>query len=379
MRFIQINNSDETYTQTASGAIATHIWEVCRAARGEGIETTVLTQSAEQPSLTGGALVCTEPVRLRASRAGRLLQRAERRLFGWREARHRRHASRVVRAIEASGWERRTFMLHNDPELAVVLRDRFPKARLFHHFHNPVHCRSRFSRRFRRAVDGTFAVSAYVADQVRETYGLKSVSVVHNGVDLERFSPADRTEKKTVTLNFLGRTGIEKAPDLFLRAALRLARERLPLRIQLVGSNHWGRWESDPYQDELERLCQKLRATGAEVLQTGHLSRAEVPRALQAADVHVVPSRWEEPCALSLLEGMAAGLAIVASRTGGTAEVLGNAGRLFTKDSETELYANLRELALDRDQRLRLAKAARERAMEFTWRGVWQKFERDLF
>jgi glycosyltransferase involved in cell wall biosynthesis len=269
--------------------------------------------------------------------------------------------------------------LHNDPELAVVLRTRFPKARLFHHFHNPVRCRNRFSELFRRSVDGTFAVSAYVAHAVGKLYGLESVSVVHNGVDLERFSPVVKREARGVTLNFLGRTGIEKAPDLFLRAALRLAQENLPLRIQLVGSNHWGRWEADPFQDELAQLCERLRGAGAEVIQTGHLARDDVPRALQSADVHVVPSRWEEPCALSLLEGMAAGLAIVASRTGGTAEVLGGAGRLFAKDSESELCANLRELVLDRNERLKLAKAARERATEFTWRVAWRKFERILF
>jgi glycosyltransferase involved in cell wall biosynthesis len=263
--------------------------------------------------------------------------------------------------------------------LAVVLKTRFPKARLFHHFHNPVRCRSRFLRAFRHSVDGAFAVSGYVANTVSELYGLESVSVVHNGVDLERFSPVVQTEPRSVTLNFLGRTGIEKAPDLFLRACLRLARERLPLRIQLVGSNHWGRWESDSFQEELAQLCEKLRVTGAEVIQTGHLPREDVPRALQSADVHVVPSRWEEPCALSLLEGMAAGLAVVASKTGGTAEILGDAGRLFTKDSEAELYANLRELLLDRDERLRLGKASRQRALKFTWRGTWQKFERILF
>ena len=76
---------------------------------------------------------------------------------------------------------------------------------------------------------------------------------------------------------------------------------------------------------------------------------------------------------------MAAGLAVVASRTGGTAEVLGKAGRLFAKDSETELIAHLRELVLDDLERARIAKAARERAMGFTWLEAWRKFQRAVF
>jgi glycosyltransferase involved in cell wall biosynthesis len=379
MRIIQINNSDETYTSTASGAIATHIWEVCRAASATGVQTTVLTRAAVEPPMIGGRIFFTESPRPKLTNWTRLAQRVERRIFGWREAGHRRHAHRVAAAISRHGLGREAFMLHNDPELAVVLRQRFPRAKLFHHFHNPVECRRRFSPRFRHAVDGVFAVSSYVADSVRGIYGVESVPVVHNGVDLDRFSPAPNGGGERITLNFLGRTGIEKAPDLFLRAALKLAMEGAPLRVQLVGANHWGRWEADAFQTELGQLCESLRRAGAEVVQKGHVARADIPGTLQAADIHVLPSRWEEPCALSLLEGMAAGLAIVASRTGGTAEILGKAGRLFAKDSEAELHAHLRELVFNSSERLRLGKAARERAMGFSWSEVWRKFGRVIF
>ena len=379
MRIIQINNSDETFTPTASGAIATHIWEICRVAEATGIQTTVLTRAAEESSMVGGELLFTEPPRQRVTGWKRWAHRAERRIFGWREAGHRRHAHRVSRVIRRHGLDREIFLLHNDPELAVVLRQWFPRARLFHHFHNPVECRSRFLPAFRHAVDGVFAVSSYVAEVVRGIYGVESVSVVHNGVDLERFSPKARRAGRRITLNFLGRTGIEKAPDLFLRAALRLAMEDVPLRVQLVGANHWGRWEADAFQTKLAQLCARLRTAGAEVVQTGHVARADIPGTLEAADIHVLPSRWEEPCALSLLEGMAAGLAIVASRTGGTAEILGKAGRLFTKDSESELYAHLRQLVGDGKERERLSNAARERAMGFTWAEAWRKFARVMY
>jgi glycosyltransferase involved in cell wall biosynthesis len=379
MRIVQINNSDETFTATASGAIATHIWEVCRAAAATGTHTTVLTRAAAEPPMEGGEIFFTAPPRRQAPGLIRWARRVERRLLGWREAEHRTHSLQVVGTIKRHSLETETFLLHNDPELAVVLRERFPRARLFHHFHNPVECRSRFLTRFRHAVDGVFAVSSYVAEVVTRIYGLQSVSVVHNGVDLERFSPADRACGERITLNFLGRTGIEKAPDLFLRAALKLASEGVGLRVQLVGSNHWGRWEADAFQTELAKLCEDLRIAGAEVIQTGHVSRADVPEKLQAADIHVVPSRWEEPCALSLLEGMAAGLAVVASQTGGTAEILGRAGKLFAKNSEAELHCHLKELVSNQCERVRLAKAARERAMGFTWAEAWRKFGKTMY
>lgn len=379
MRIIQINNSDETYTPTASGAIATHIWEIGRAARSTGVQTLVLTRDAAQPPMPERALVFTEPPRLSATVAGRWARRIDRRILGWRDSGHRRHARRVVETVKRHGLQTGAFLLHNDPELAVVLRQQFPRARLFHHFHNPVQCRGRFLRRFRLSVDGVFAVSSYVADEVRRIYGLPLVKVVHNGVDLERFSPSEKPPGPKVSLNFLGRTGVEKAPDLFLKAALRLARDGMPLRVQLVGANHWGRWEADEFQAQLSRLCDEIQAVGGEIVKAGHVARAQIPEMLRSADIHVLPSRWEEPCALSLLEGMATGLAVVASRTGGTAEILGQAGRLFERDAECELYEHLRDLTQDPLERGRLARAARERAMRFTWLEAWRKLALAIF
>lgn len=379
MRVIQVNNSDETYTATASGAIATHIFEVGRAASAAGVETVVLTRASAEPAIAHGNIFFTEPPRRKVGSLDRWMQRIERRCYGWRDAGHRRHAMRVAELIQRKRLEGETFMLHNDPELAVSLRQRFPRARLFHHFHNPIRCRGRFLKRFKHAVDGVFAVSAYVAGAVSEIYGLESGWVVHNGVDSERFAPVAKEAESQVTLNFLGRTGIEKAPDLFLKAALRIAREGLPLKIQLVGANHWGRWEADAFQTELSDLCSNLRKAGCCVIETGHVARADIPRLLQHADIHVLPSRWEEPCALSLLEGMASGLAVVASRTGGTPEVLGKAGRLFSKDNEDELSNHMRELVLNKYERNRLASAARERALGFSWGDTWRKLCNRMF
>ena len=44
----------------------------------------------------------------------------------------------------------------------------------------------------------------------------------------------------------------------------------------------------------------------------------------------VVPSQWPDPCPLAVLEGLATGLAIVATAVGGSPEVLGDGGQLVT-------------------------------------------------
>lgn len=375
MQLVQINNSFETFTSTASGAIATHIWEV---SKRSGVSPLVISQGSNEPALEGVEIehIPAWPERTGGWRGwGRRLVR---RLTGWREAEQRVHARHVVHVLRRRSLKRVCLMLHNDPELAVCLKSEFPNARVVHHFHNPIVAKEPFLSRFRKSVDAVTAVSLYVAGEVAKAYRTQSVSVVYNGVDLEKFKPVHSLPRPRPSINFLGRTGIEKAPDVLLMAALRLAQEGIPLRVQLIGSNHWGRWEADDYQTQLAVLCEKLLGAGAEVCTTGHLSREQVPVRLGDADIHVLPSRWEEPCALSLLEGMAAGLPVVASRTGGTPEVLGSAGLLFTKDSVEELSQHLRRLLLDAPFRVSLGADARRRAQLFTWERCWEGFHQIL-
>lgn len=374
MRLVQINNTSETFTPTASGAIATHIWEVCK--RAEGCQPFVITQASDRPVFSGVDVTCVPRWERRSRGWGDFSRRLVRRLTGWREAEQRTHASHVTRVIRERGWGRETFLLHNDPEMAVHLRDRFPRARIVHHFHNPVVVKPRFAWRFRTAVDAASAVSEYVAGEVRRLYGEMNVHVIYNGVDLQQFKPAKRNPTGCVTLGFLGRTGIEKAPDLLLRAAIVIGKQTGSLRINLVGSNHWGRWEPDSYQDELSGYVDELRRLGVDVRATGHISRMEVAGSLAECDIHVLPSRWDEPCALSLLEGMASGLAVVASRTGGTPEVLGESGLLFDRDNVEHLSEQLRFLIQNPAQRTEFGWKARRRSEGFTWVRCWKEFSK---
>jgi len=374
MRLVQINNSAETFTATSSGAIATHIWEVCRHARH--MDPLVITQSAPGPLLSGIDVSQVPPWKHRRRGWRDLPRRVLRRMIGWREDEQRTHAGHVIRTIRERRLMRCTFLLHNDPEMAVRVKTEFPSARVIHHFHNPIKVHPRFVRRFRTCVDRVSAVSRYVALEVQRLYGAIPVEVIYNGVDAELFKPRHRPPSERVVLNFLGRTGIEKGPDLLLRAGALLASEGLPVKVNLVGSNHWGRWELDPYQAELSDHGERLIAAGGRLEKTGHLSRAEVPGKIAEADVHVLPSRWDEPCALSLLEGMATGLAVVASSTGGTPEILGDSGMLFQRDNVLELAERLKMLITDVARRRHYALLARKRAEAFTWAACWNGFFR---
>lgn len=375
---IFINLSMETFTPSESGAIATIIWECCREASKEGIKPVVITQRCKaKPYEWPDTIFLDHPPIPRPNTFLYNVFRAERKLMGWRHIRQRTYAMRVIDTIRKHKLEEMPFILFNDPETAVLLRQFYPKSFILHWFQNQQDCKYRFRKKFAKAINVTIAVSNFTARWVEKYYGLKmgSVSTVYNGVDIHRFYPEPEPDFGPPVISFVGRTGIEKAPDLLLKAALMLANRTKNFSIQIIGSNYWDRFKMDPYQLQLKNLADKLTVLGIRVNRPGHITRYALPKEYHKAYIHVTPSRWDEPFGLTTLEGMASGLAVVVSNTGGSPEVVGDTGFLFKRESIEELSEHLYNLVTNQKIRLEYGKKARKRAENFTFNKTWSKLK----
>ena len=78
----------------------------------------------------------------------------------------------------------------------------------------------------------------------------------------------------------------------------------------------------------------------------GRFEHAKMPELLKGFDVLAFPSTWQEPLARMMMEGLAAGLALVSTTTGGTGEVLVNGRNSLTFEAgdETGLAGQLARL-----------------------------------
>jgi glycosyltransferase involved in cell wall biosynthesis len=152
--------------------------------------------------------------------------------------------------------------------------------------------------------------------------------VVRNGIDLERFAPRSRREARAALdlpldgelLLYVGRLAREKGPDLFVEAVAPLAARRPHLQVALVGDG--------PLEAVLRRRAGAL-GLADRCRFAGRQPQAAVARWLNAASLLVIPSRAEGVPNV-LLESLASGTPVVATRVGGVAEALedGVAGRL---------------------------------------------------
>lgn len=375
MKICFINCTAETFTPTKSGAIATWVWELCRVAQGQGLKPLVITRSHPAKPYDWPHTVFLDYPFVPSDRIFNKLVRLQKKIAGWTHARQLLYMRQVARAVSDAGMQDGCLILNNDVEMAVFLRRCFPKSFIVHNFQNHNTCDWRYRRLFARSVSLATAVSDFSVKWNEEYFSFApgTMQTLYNGVDVERFHPAQEPTPGLPTINFVGRTDVQKAPDLLLRAALLLAQRTKNFRLQILGSRYYGSHSWDPYQEEWERLSREVEQQGIEVYRPGFINRFELPGAMRKAHIHVTPSRWDEPFGLVTPEGMACGLATVASNTGGTPEIVGDAGFLFERDNVQELADHLEKLVSDEALRQEYSLRARERALFFSWENTWQR------
>jgi glycosyltransferase involved in cell wall biosynthesis len=217
-----------------------------------------------------------------------------------------------------------------------------------------------FTRPLRRAVlRGATAIAAN-SDSLAATSIAADpfpVHVIANGVDCDRFRPADpRSTGEPFRVLFVGRVHPEKNLGAVIEQL-----PSLPGLELLVAGDGAQRAELAARAAELG-VADRIRWLGWQ-------EKDALPALYRAADVLVNPSLYEGSPNV-VLEAMASGLPTVASDTPGNRSVVrdGENGLLFPLAEPTELRAALARLAADRSLAHRLGENGRARAVaEFSW------------
>ena len=196
-----------------------------------------------------------------------------------------------------------------------------------------------------------------------EGYDPANIVVIRNGVDLARFAapPAGARLRRELGIAaearlviLVSRLARLKGIEQFLQAAAALKARYLDVRFLIVGET------SPPDPAYLEQLHALSRSLGVADVVTFTGLRADVPAVLGAADVAVMPS-LNEALSNVLLESMAAGAPVVATRVGGTPEALmdGDTGLLVPPGDAGAITGAVSRLLDDRELARRLGCAAR--------------------
>ena len=125
-----------------------------------------------------------------------------------------------------------------------------------------------------------------------------------------------------------------------------------------------------PYEQELRQLAAPL---GAAVEFQSFVDRAHVSNEFDAASIYCVPSNWDDPCPLTVPEGLASGLPCVVARRGGIPEMAADSALYFAPPNVNALADRLALLLDDPAARTQWGEKARARALEITWENQYRQ------
>jgi glycosyltransferase involved in cell wall biosynthesis len=208
--------------------------------------------------------------------------------------------------------------------------------------------------------------------QERGAGRLDQVRVVYAGADVNRMRDARPRDLQWRTrwgipegallFGSAGRLVPEKAYDVFIKAAAQMKHEGLNVHFAIAGQG--------PLQRELEALIAQYQ-----LADRFHLLgfQSDIPLILKQLDVFVLSSR-SEGFPLALIEALAAGIPCIATRVGGTAEMLGDHGGLLVPSESPESLAHAMHSALDMGLRQRLAASGPGIAHQFSYESCGRHF-----
>ena len=225
-------------------------------------------------------------------------------------------------------------VLENHATLLRVLkvannREKY-RGKLIYHMHNEVHntfgCSEELSE-CRRIVGVSDFVNRVISDSNPDVVKPEQLCVLRNKVDASVFDKAAAdgasvrirerlgiTDEERMIL-FTGRVCPEKGVLELIEA---FEKARIPeAKLVIAGAYFFGSELKTPFEENLHERAVRL---GERVIFTGYVNHEVIPAYYLAADVVAVPSVWEDPAPLAIVEAVTAGKKIVTTNSGGIPE-----------------------------------------------------------
>lgn len=228
----------------------------------------------------------------------------------------------------------------------------------YYHMHNQVRtfygCKSVFL-----GCTAIIGVSRYILNTLPLSIKKNVATVVlQNRVDERSFTNVSTTKKnrliskyhlqgKKIVL-FAGRFNREKGIDKLLLAWKQLQPKHAILLI--VGSPYYKSGIATDFEHEMRKLALQMKNS---VRFTGYIDYAEMPAIYAISNVVVLPSMWDDPAPLTVIEAITAGKRLITTNSGGIPEYASGKAKILLRDSD--LVNRLREsikFQLDNDTSL---------------------------
>lgn len=232
-----------------------------------------------------------------------------------------------------------------------------------------------------RNSDAVLPVSHYIKDQIVSLSGLSGTySIISMGADIDKFTAkADKNVlRKRLNLEdkftflFVGKLVEKKGLDHLIRALKILKDKSRDFKLLIAGGG--------PSEHLLKGLVRDLGLT-SEIEFMGWISNDMLPDIYSSSDALVVPSVFDkkgetEGLPVVIIEAMACGIPVIASRISGIPEIVGDNknGFLFFPGDSDELACKLDEIIFCKEIG-RLKAGAIKTSKDYSWQSISEKYK----
>lgn len=263
-------------------------------------------------------------------------------------------------------------LLENCPGYAYKLSQRGYKNLILHLHNELLHSKSRYHNIIFNSLTKIITVSDYIKRRVSTIEPSTKIQTVYNGIDLNKFHQKQESSISRKAIGFSendfviiysGRINKEKGISELIDALL-LLKNNQQIKLIILGSTFF-----DDAKNEdafIHSLKSKAKEIEHKIVFTGFIQYSQVPNYLHLADIAVLPSMWEEPFGMTIVEAMAAGLPLITTQSGGIPEICEGVATIVNRDNIVEnLVTAIINLYEHPENRKQIVLRALERAKLF--------------
>lgn len=290
----------------------------------------------------------------------------------------------VIKKIKRNKEEFDLVIVENNAMLVSPLAQIFPGKIILHLHNDNVNKKIRGGIKTYKDCKRIYTVSDYIKSRV-DTIGKNKTVTLFNGIDIngfkERSSETTRKEMRKrfnikndeVVFIFSGRVCEDKGVKELIKAFTELRKKYDKIKLLIVGASFFSSKKKTPYIKELIQLSDEFKE---DIIFTGYIDYKDMAKVYSAADIQVVPSMFDDPCPLTVIEGMVMGLPQIVSISGGIPEEVSdeNAIKVNRENIVKELEDAMTKLINDENLRKSMARASLKRSELFDKKSYTDNF-----
>jgi len=196
----------------------------------------------------------------------------------------------------------------------------------------------------------------------------QEISVIYNGIDINRFQPNEEDKPKNEFIIMPGASRITQRKGLkyLIQAFQKVASRHPRLRLEIMG-------EGDE-KNNLEKQVKEANLSD-KISFLGRIPQEKVAKYYQRASLFVLPS-LNEGMSNAMLEALASGLPLIATDTGGSKELITEKenGFIVKMKSAEDIAAKIELLFNDPELRKKMAENSRQKALKMSWQKVAESY-----